>query len=140
MTVEPANAEEKTVVEFFDTLSSGDLEALRALLHPDASWTPTAKDIPGAGVHHPRDAIIDEFLAPVRGMFKPGDPKVHISNIVSSGDRVMVESRSLGTFTDGREYDNLYAWAFDLKDGKVWKIREYMDSLYIHKLGLETAD
>src|SRR5690606_11616012 len=85
---EPKTAQEREVVKFFETLSSGDLEALRAMLHADASWTPMVKPgIPGAGVHHPRDKIIDEFLAPVRGLFVPGDPKVHIDAIVSDGDR-----------------------------------------------------
>jgi uncharacterized protein len=132
---QPKNAQEQTVVDFFRILSSGDLEALREFLHPDASWTPMLKPgIPGAGVHHPRDAIIDGFLAPVRGLFKPGDPKVHIDAIISDGDRIMVESSSTGTLSDGRKYDNLYAWAFELKDGKVWKIREYMDSAYVASL------
>src|SRR5690606_28878804 len=98
-------AQEREVVKFFETLSSGDLEALRAMLHADASWTPMVKPgIPGAGVHHPRDKIIDEFLAPVRGLFVPGDPKVHIDAIVSDGDRIMVETRATGTLSDGRTY------------------------------------
>jgi ketosteroid isomerase-like protein len=29
---------EKLVYEFFATLSTGDLEALRQLIHPDGSW------------------------------------------------------------------------------------------------------
>lgn len=132
---EAGNAQEREVIKFFEILSSGDLEKLRAFLHPDASWQPMVKPgIPGAGLHHPRDAIIDEFLAPVRGLFIPGDPKVHIDSIVSSGDKVMLETRGIGTLSDGREYNNLYAWAFELKDGKVWKIREYMDSAYISSL------
>lgn len=132
---EAKNAQEREVVKFFEILSSGDLEALRAFLHPDASWQPMVKPgIPGAGLHHPRDVIIDDFLAPVRGLFIPGDPKVHIDSIVSTGDRVMLETRGIGTLSDGREYNNNYAWAFELKDGKVWKIREYMDSAYIARL------
>ena len=35
---------------------------------------------------------------------------------------------------DGRIYDNHYAWAFELKEGLVWRIREYMDSHYIATL------
>ncbi len=35
---------------------------------------------------------------------------------------------------DGRIYDNLYCWAIELKDGKVHRLREYMDSHYIAKL------
>jgi uncharacterized protein len=60
---------EKLVRSFFETLSSGDLERLRPMLHEDATWTVMATGIPGAGQKKGRNAIIDEFLAPVRGIF-----------------------------------------------------------------------
>ena len=128
------NRQEQTVIDFFRILSSGELEAIRATLHPDAEWRPMVKDIPGAGVHAPRDYIVDQFLAPVRGMFVPGDPKTTVLSIVSKGPLVMCESRGLGKLPDGRTYDNLYAWAVEVKDGKIFAIREYMDSHYVAKL------
>jgi uncharacterized protein len=127
-------SQEQKVLDFFRILSSGELEAIRATLHPDAEWRPMVRDIPGAGVHRPRDYIVDQFLAPVRGMFVPGDPKTTVHSIVSSGDLVMVESHALGKLPDGRTYDNHYAWALELKDGLVYRIREYMDSHYIATL------
>lgn len=126
--------QEQTVLDFFRILSSGDLEAIRATLHPDAEWRPMVENIPGAGVHRPRDYIVDQFLAPVRGMFAPGDPKTTVNTICSRGDFVMIESRAIGKIADGRTYDNRYAWAIELKDGLVWRIREYMDSHYIATL------
>jgi ketosteroid isomerase-like protein len=67
-------------------------------------------------------------------MFVPGDPKTTVNKILSDGDYVMCESRAIGKLPDGRVYDNHYAWAFELKDGLVWRIREYMDSHYIANL------
>jgi ketosteroid isomerase-like protein len=125
------NAVEQAVLDFFETLSSGDLDALGALMDEDMSWETMVRDIPGAGIHQGRDKILNEFLAPVRGAFMPGEPKVLVDNMVSDGDRAIVETRALGTKADdGRVYDNKYAWAFEFRDGKVLKIREYMDSLY----------
>jgi len=92
------------------------------------------ENIPGAGVHRPRDYIVDQFLAPVRGMFAAGDPKTTVNTICSRGDFVMIESRAIGKIADGRTYDNRYAWAIEIKDGLVWRIREYMDSHYIATL------
>ena len=79
---------EQLVREFFTTLSTGDLEALRALLHADGSWEVMGLTIPGAGLTEGRDAVIDEFLAPVRRLFEDGDPKVHVKRMFSSGDLV----------------------------------------------------
>jgi ketosteroid isomerase-like protein len=126
--------QEQLVLDFFRILSSGDLEATRATLHADATWQPMVEGIPGSGIHGPRDKIVDEFLAPVRGLFKPGDPKTTVLRMVSGGDTVMCESRGVGTLQDGRTYDNRYAWSIDVRDGRIFAIREYMDSHYVATL------
>lgn len=133
MTVTAKNANEQTVLDFFAALSTGDLELLRPFLTPDSVWEPMVKDIPGAGMYR-GDEIIDVFLAPVRGAFAPGDPKVHPQVIFSDGERVACESYSDGKLADGREYHNRYAWVFTVRDGKVLRINEYMDSHYIARL------
>jgi len=126
-------ADSETVVRrFFDVLNTGDLEKIRACFHPDATWTPMAKtNIPGMGVHRGRSGIVDEFLAPVRGLFVDGDPKNTIENIFGKGDQVLVETHGTGTFRNGRSYDNRYAWIVQVKDGTIFAIREYMDTAYI---------
>lgn len=129
--VSASSPNEQVVLDFFNALSRGDLEAVRGLLQEDATWTPQVREVPGAGVHKGHKGIIDEFLTPVRGMFAPGDPKVVIDSIVSKGPLVMVESRGVGKLRDGRPYSNLYAWALEVRDGKVAAIREYMDSHYV---------
>lgn len=119
------------VKKFFEVLSAGDLEILRGMFREDACWTAMSKDIPGAGPHPGRDHIIDEFLAPVRGMFMDGDPKVIIDKLTAKDNMVYAETRAVGTFKDGNMYDNLYCWAFEIIDGQVDQIREYMDSHYV---------
>ena len=128
------NDNERTVLEFFRILSTGDIEAIRATLHDEVSWEPMVKDIPGAGVYRGKKGVCDDFLAPVRGMFVPGDPKTTVNTILSKGSLVMCESRGLGKLPDGRTYDNRYAWAVEVKDGKIFAIREYMDSHYVARL------
>jgi hypothetical protein len=100
-------------------------------------WEPKVKDIAGAGRHVGMD-IIDKFLAPVRGMFEPGDPKIHVHNMFSRVDEeggwVCVESNSTGKTMDGKTYDNDYCWVFEISNGKIDAMREYMDSHYTAKL------
>ncbi len=125
---------ERTVLEFFRILSTGDIEAIRQTLHDEVTWIPQVKDIPGAGTYRGKKGVCDEFLAPVRGMFAPGDPKTTVKTIVSKGPLVMCESEGLGKLADGRTYHNRYAWAVEVKDGKIFAVREYMDSHYVAKL------
>ena len=122
---------EQLVREFFAALSSGNLEAVRPRLHAHASWEATARTIPGAGITRGRDKIIDEFLAPIRGLFVPGDPKVVVHHVFSKGDLVAAETEALGKLSNGKEYQNRYAWIFEFKDDKIFALREYMDSAYV---------
>ncbi len=132
--VEANNESERLFLKFFETLSSGDLERIRAVFDDDAVWQVQVKGIHGEGSHRGKKAIVDDFLAPVRGMFKPGDPKVKLISIASNGPLVIGEAEGRGTFTDGRPYENLYAFAIEFKGGKVYRLREYMDSFYVAKL------
>ena len=132
--VTASNEYERLYLEFFTTLSSGDLEKIRAAFHDEAIWQVQVKGILGEGTHRGKKAIIDEFLAPVRGMFKPGDPKVTVVSMASKGPYVIGECVSAGRFVDDRPYENLYCFALEFKDGKVHVLREYMDSFYVAKL------
>ncbi len=133
MTVIAKNANEQLALDFFAALSTGDLDNLRPFLDENSVWEPMVKDIPGAG-RYQGNQIIDDFLAPVRGMFAPGDPKVHVENIFSDGDMVCVESYSDGKLADGRTYMNTYCWTFRMNNGKIGLMREYMDSHYVATL------
>src|SRR5580658_4490472 len=101
---------EQVARQFFETLSAGDLEKLRMLLHEQATWTVMATGIQGAGPKKGRKAIIDDFLGPVRGMFVPGDPKIHVDRLMAKGSVVAAEARGVGSFKNGKPYLNRYAF------------------------------
>ncbi len=114
---------------FFAKLSEGDLAGMRELLHRDATWE-VMRAVPGERLATGRDAIIDEFLPPVRARFVPGDPKVTVHTLFASGELVAVESQAEGTMLDGSEYHNRYAWVIEFAGSLVLKIHEYMDTAY----------
>jgi ketosteroid isomerase-like protein len=125
---------EAVVRTFFELLNAENLEAIRMLLTEDAAWLPQARDMPGAGEYRGRDVIVDQFLKPIRALFASGSPSNRILSMASNGDLVMVETHGTGHLSDGRPYDNRYAWAFEVRAGKVAVIREYLDSYYIVRL------
>lgn len=122
---------EDLVREFFATLSTGDLEALRTLIHPGGSWELMSTTVPGAGRTSGGDAVIDDFLTPVRGMFVPGDPKIHVRRTFCDGQLVCAETEAIGELANGNGYHNRYAWVIEIEDDKVCHLREYMDTAYI---------
>jgi ketosteroid isomerase-like protein len=125
---------EQLVREFFATLSTGDLEALRPLIHRDGSWEVMARSVPGAGRTDGGDAVIDQFLAPVRGMFVPGDPKIEVTRTFGAGELVCAETEATGQLANGNRYHNRYAWVIEIKDDTVCHLREYMDTAYIQSV------
>lgn len=129
-----AEQNEQLAKEFFEKLSTGDLELVRPLFHEDASWIVRAKGIPGAGVHKGRDYIIDKFLGPVRELFEPGDPKIYVDRIFGKGSLVAIQSKSLGKMRNGKTYENYYAWILEFKDGLIIELSEYMDTYYVSTL------
>lgn len=126
---------EQLILDFFDLLNAEKLQELKALLHPDATWTPMTKsDIPGAATHRGHEGIVDKFLVPVRGLFEGKDPQNEINTLVSTGDIVACETHGTGQLTNGKTYDNRYCWIVEIRDGKILAIREYMDTAYIQSL------
>ncbi|HUI58621.1 MAG TPA: nuclear transport factor 2 family protein [Steroidobacteraceae bacterium] len=134
MSVEARTESERLVLRFFRTLSDGDLEGVRRMLHEQATWKAQARSVPGAGVHRGPGGIVDDFLKPIRGLFRPGDPKILVDSVASRDEFVMVESHSGGCLADGRPYENLYAWAVEVRAGKIYALREYFDSHYVVQL------
>src|SRR5690606_40131644 len=105
MTQAGESPNERLVRVFLETLSSGDLEALRPQLHVDGSWEATGTSIPGAGITRGRDKVIDELLAPVRGLFVPGDPKLKILRIFSKDEWVAADTEAHVQLGDGKAHD-----------------------------------
>jgi uncharacterized protein len=118
---------------FFATLSDGDLEALRPLFHPNASWE-VMRAVDGERLTVGRDSIIDDFLAPVRGRFEAGDPKIQVMTVFATGNMVAAETVGTGQLRNGRPYRNRYAWIIELNDGLLGHIREYMDTAYVRSV------
>ncbi len=130
-----SNAQGEAIVKkFFELLNAEDLEGVRGLLTEDAAWLPQARDMPGAGEYRGRNIIVDEFLKPIRSLFKTGSPSNRILSMASNGSLVMVETHGTGHLQDGRPYDNRYAWAFELRGERIAVLREYLDSYYIVRL------
>lgn len=118
---------------FFAILSDGDLEALRPLIHKDGSWE-VMRAVEGERLTVGRDAIIDDFLAPVRGRFEAGDPKIQVMTVFATGNTVAAETIANGQLRNGRPYRNRYAWIIEMNDGLVGHIHEYMDTAYVRSV------
>ena len=72
----------------------------------------------------------DQIAASVAGIFEvfPKGLKFTDLTMVAEGDKVAVEAVSVGEHISGQTYGNEYHFLFEFHDGKLLKLKEYMDT------------
>lgn len=129
--------ENKRVIEgFIKSLDQGDAEGILGAYAPDVSiWTAGSNWF--SGEHDLAEA--GELVASILGQFPQG-LQFRIEGLTAEGDRVAVEAESQGRHRDGRSYCNKYHFLFVLRDGKIVRMKEYMDTWLAGEfLGREAA-
>ena len=116
----------QTVKDFFAAIGRGDREALLALVAEDIEWIIPGEDWPLAGTHRGHAelaAVLQKASEEVETTY-PKPPE-----FVAQGDRVLVVGVATGKIkaTNKSFKDD---WVFDItvRDGKLKKIREYIDT------------
>ena len=131
----------ETVIALYAAYGSGDPERIANLLHDDVVWVapPGNATQVALGLGNPEDAgapsgsntlgkqLIVQFMAHnFSRMFL--NPKNEFRAMVAEGPLVFAEHRLSATLPNGRPYANDYCFAYEVRDGKVQHIREYMDT------------
>ena len=117
--------ENKQFVErFFEAMNTGDVATMIDSYCDDGYlWTKGHTLISGRyskeQVQAAAGAIYEAF---------PEGIAFDILHLTAEGDRVAVEATSSGMHVSGRLYENEYHFLFQLRDGKVLSLREYMDT------------
>lgn len=131
----------ETVLALYQAFGTGEPARIAALLHEDVTWIappgnatqvafglgkPEDAGAPhGANTLHRADIV--RFMAHNFARFF-GAPSNEFRAIAAQGERVYVEHRLSATLPNGRPYVNDYCFAFEVSEGRVRAIREYMDT------------
>ena len=94
-------------------------------LSEDATWTFFGNHV-FAGTFNGKQDIIDRLLIPMARVVESF--KFHIDNLIAEGDQVVVEGRGEAPTKSGGSYNNTYCIVVTVRDGKISKIREHLDS------------
>ncbi|SDW72538.1 hypothetical protein SAMN05421504_1011346 [Amycolatopsis xylanica] len=124
--------------------ASRDAGEIAAVFTADAEWlapegNATAIALGGPSHLVGRAAIV-QFLAVDFHRLFVRDVSLTFHGFHGDGDRVVVEETMTATLANGNHYVNDYCFVFELKDGLVHRVREYMDTARGHRmLGSLTA-
>ena len=129
-----ASHNERLVLDYLEAIKAGDHEKAYAAFSEDATWQ-TAPSLPWPGKFHGRKAIFDEYFAVDKGLFTTGMSSydLEITLAVSSGDTVVVEMTHRAEGLNGKRYDTDHCLVFELREGLIRAVREYVDSLYLQQ-------
>ena len=115
----------KAVVKrFFDAMNAGDVKfivdsyagdgCLQTMGNTMISGTFTKEQIARSA-----GGIFDVF---------PQGIRFTILDMIAEGDKVAVEATSEGEHVSGQTYTNQYHFLFELRDGKLVRLKEYLDT------------
>lgn len=124
-------AGKQLVHNFLAAMNRMDVDAIGALLTDDATWTMPG-DLPVSGRYEGRAAVLGDFLANAAALFEPGSLRFEPQTIVAEGRHAIAEYTGTGRAADGqREYRNRYCMVFELRDGRISAVREYLDTAHV---------
>jgi ketosteroid isomerase-like protein len=116
----------RTVKDFFAAIGRGDKQGLLALVAEDIEWIIPGEDWPLAGTHSGH-AGLAEVLQKASDEVETTYPQP--PEFVAQGDRVLVVGVATGKIkATNRAFKD--DWVFDItvRNGKLTKIREYVDT------------
>lgn len=119
-------ANKAVVTEFMEVFSRGDVDAILGFLTDDATWW-----VAGAieGISGEKDkAAFGEMLGGLSTLTTAGAIALTPKALTAEGDRVAAETESYAEMTNGRVYNNLYHFVFELSDGRIRRVKEYLDT------------
>jgi uncharacterized protein len=114
------------VREFMKHFSAGDMKTALGMMSDDATWW-VAGNFPLSGTK--TKAQFAALLEDIGGAV-PGGIHLTPKAFTAEGDRVAVETESRAEHTNGKKYKNQYHFLFEIRDGKIRAVREYLDTMH----------
>lgn len=112
--------------EFLQASAVHDAERLGALMCEDATyWTIGKPHLFGYAGERGKAEICKYMATP--SIFT-GGASVSFGAVTAEDDRVAIEAEMRGVTPDGRTYTNVYHYLFTFRDGKILRVKEYLDT------------
>ena len=118
------------VSDFLATFSRGDVAGVLQRMADEATWW-VSGTIQGMSGKYEKSTF-GSLLAGVKTVYKTGAMQFKPVSMVAEGCFVAVEATSYAELTNGRIYSNQYHLLFEIRDGKVLRVKEYMDTQHAH--------
>ncbi len=128
-----SQSNKQIVLDFLELAFASRTADAIALLHPDQTWWvaghPARLKVAGL-----KDRVQSERLLGHFSKALPAGMRMQVHGVTAEGERVAVEVEAEGDWFDGRRYHNRYHFLIEVREGLVFKVHEYMDTLHLSDL------
>jgi len=126
------------VVRFLKNFSTGKIDDAMAMMADTGTWWVGGKPGKFALAGTKSKAVFTEMLKSMLATMPEGlklTPSP--SGFTAEGNRVAVEVESYGKTDSGKVYNNLYHFLFEVKEGKIQAVKEYLDTMHTKEIFLD---
>jgi ketosteroid isomerase-like protein len=117
--------------EFARVFSTGDVDGIVSLLHPEGTYWISGKIDGMSGSYTPQE--LGKLLSGVTSIYKRGALRITPTAATVDGDRVAVEAEGYAELNDGRIYNPQYHFLFVIKDDQIMEVKEYLDTQHAYE-------
>ncbi len=114
------------VTEFMEVFSKGEVDEILEMMDDSATWW-VAGTLEGISGTKDKKGF-GEMLGGISEGCEGGAIRLTPLAWTAEGDRVAVETESYADVKNGRTYNNLYHFVFEVRDGKIQSVKEFLDT------------
>lgn len=126
-----AAANKRQMQAVFSALSEGNAQPFWDVLAEDVTWI-VGGTTSWSGTFVGKEAVRSEIFRPLVGVLG-GPPRNVVQRFLADEDCVVVLTRGDNLTKAGVRYDNAYSIVFQLADGRVKKVTEYLDTALLER-------
>lgn len=119
-----SEANKATVKEFFAAMNSGNVDFIVDTYAEDGCLQTMGRTLISGTFTKDQ---VSQSAGSIFEVFPEGI-RFEILDMIAEGDKVAVEATSEGKHISGAIYTNEYHFLFELRDGKLVRLKEYMDT------------
>ncbi len=117
------------VQQWFDLVAAGDAQGAFALFDESVSYT-LRGTTPVSGTYVGMESLVADFFTPWRKQID-GEIVLTVNRLIGEGDQVVALARGEAKTVFGLPYDNDYVFVFEVRDGKIFAVDEYLDTALV---------
>lgn len=121
------------VLDFWRYFSTGDTGGVAGLMADDATFTVIGRPggFEGIGEKSVKDLV--ETMKWIKEVM-PNGLVYSIKGMIAEGNKVAAEAESYGVTTKGKAYRGIYHFYFEMENGKIKGVREYLETMHAQQI------